>query len=182
MHWLQPIRAWCLLAVTIFSVASPSYAQVATEAQVKAAYVYNFAKFVEWPERSFNGPTAPLRLCAWNDPFFESELHQVTANKAVSGHPITTATVIDAEHARGCHVLFIPSSQDKQTRSLMEISNSGSILTVGESVRFLEHGGMIRFVLRDQRVQFAVNNKAANAAGLHISARLLGVATVVTER
>jgi YfiR/HmsC-like len=56
-----------------------------------------------------------------------------------------------------------------------------SILTVGESKEFLQQGGMIGFVLRDQRVQFAVNNKAANAAGLHISARLLGVATAVTE-
>jgi YfiR/HmsC-like len=100
MQCFHPIRAWFFAAVAIFALTPPSNAQLVTEAQVKAAYVYNFAKFVEWPERSFNSSNAPLRLCVWNDPSFQSELQRVTVNKNAGGHPVTTASVIDADDAR----------------------------------------------------------------------------------
>jgi uncharacterized protein DUF4154 len=158
-----------------------SNAQTATEYQVKAAYLYNFAKFVEWPSRDFASPTAPIQLCVLNDQSFEVELNRIAKGKFVTGHPVSVVPVQTAEHSRSCHILFINSSQEGQTRHIIEVLRDTTVLTVGETKGFAENGGIINFVLQDDRVQFQVNHRAAKQAGLNISSRLLAVAKVVLE-
>jgi hypothetical protein len=89
--------------------------------------------------------------------------------------------VKDGMQARSCHVLFINAAQGRQARRIFEILRGASVLTVGEAGDFLEAGGVINFVLIDDRVQFQVNHKAAGAANLYISSRLLSVAKHVVE-
>jgi hypothetical protein len=158
-----------------------SWAQTVSEYQVKAAYVYNFSKFVEWPAQAFASPTAPIRLCVLNGPAFESELNPIVKGKMVGGRAIAVIPVQNAEQARQCQILFIDSSQDKQSRQIIDALRDSSVLTVGESAGFVERGGIINFVLQDDRVQFQVNHKAATQVGLHISSRLLSVAKRVIE-
>src|ERR1035437_804916 len=156
-------------------------AQTVSEDQVKAAYVYNFSKFVEWPAQAFASPTAPIRLCVLNDPAFESELNPIVKGKIVGGRAVTVVPVQSGEQSRTCQILFIDSSQDRQSRQIIDALRDSSVLTVGESAGFVEEGGMINFVLKDDRVQLQVNHKAATQSGLHISSRLLSVAKRVIE-
>src|ERR1039457_5551589 len=95
-------------------------AQTVSEDQVKAAYVYNFSKFVEWPEQAFASPAAPIRLCVLNDRSFESELNQIVKGKTVGGRAVTVVPVQNGEQSRGCQILFIDSSHDGQSLQIIE--------------------------------------------------------------
>jgi YfiR/HmsC-like len=156
-------------------------AQSVSDDQVKAAYIYNFSKFVEWPARYFPTPKTSLHFCVLNNRPFEVELERIAKGKSVGGHIIDIIEVQDAEQSRDCHLLFIDATRDRQTRRLLEALQGVSVLTIGESEGFLEEGGIINFMLEDNRVQFEINHKAANESGLYISSRLLGLARRVTE-
>lgn len=176
--WLSTLGVVILLS---FSWQSLSHAQTMSEYQVKAAYLYNFAKFVEWPGGAFSSPTAPLQFCVLNDRAFGSELNQLVKGKTIAGRPVNVVSVQNAEESRRCHILFINSSHAGQVRHVLEVLRETSVLTVGEMQGFVEAGGIINFVLQDDRVQFQVNHKAAIHAGLQISSRLLSVAKSVIE-
>jgi YfiR/HmsC-like len=185
MHCRRQVRmSWPLLG-TVFLLLLPgpllSCAQNVSEYQVKAAYLYNFSKFVEWPAQAFASPVAPIRLCVLKDQAFESELNQVVKGKTVGGRAVTVVPVQTGEQSLRCQILFIASSQDKQSRQIIDTLRNSSVLTVGESEGFVEKGGIINFVLQDDRVQLQVNHKAATQAGLHISSRLLSVAKLVIQ-
>lgn len=152
-----------------------------TESQVKAAYLYNFAKFIAWPERSFTNADAPIEICVLDDPSFESTLKEIVYSHTVDGHPVQVVHVTAVAGAHDCHILFIPSMQAKQARALIEAIGNKRIVTVGETQGFLEEGGMIRFALQEGKVKFQVNLRAAAQSGVRISARLLSVATRVIQ-
>jgi hypothetical protein len=156
-------------------------AQSVSDSQVKAAYLYSFAKFVEWPARKFPEPSTPILFCLVSDPGFESELNRTVKGKAVSGRAVRIVLVEEVEQARNCHVLFFNAARSRQTQRILEGIRGAAVLTVGEADDFLQEGGMIRFVLNDDRVQFEVNHKAASQEGFYISARLLGVARKIFE-
>ena len=168
-----------LLLVLLANSLAPG--QVVAEYQVKAAYIYNFAKFIDWPAENFPNPTSPFRFCVLNDQSFQSSLNQITKDKNLAGHPLHVDLVQSPEESRACEILFVNSSQDRHLHHIIETLQGVSVLTVGETKSFLDEGGMITFVLQDQHVQFQVNHKAAIKAGLHISARLLIVAKAVIE-
>ena len=159
-------------------IASPA---AITESQVKAAYLYNFAKFIAWPERSFAKADAPLEICVLDDTSFESTLREIVYSHTVDGHPVQVVHVTAVADADNCHILFIPSLQNKQSRALIEAIGSNSIVTVGETQGFLEEGGVIRFAIQEGKVKFQVNLRAAALSGVRISARLLGVASQVIQ-
>lgn len=179
----QAIDRFLLTIVLLLAQASSlsASAQTVSEYQVKAAYVYHFAKFVQWPERNFATAASPILLCVLKDTSFETELKTIANGKNIAGHPVSVIAVQTAEESRSCHELFINSSHSRQNRTILEALRGSSVLTVGETDGFVEAGGIINFVLRDDHIQFDVNHKAADAAGLHISARLLSVAKTVIE-
>lgn len=175
----------CVLGTIVVLAAQccalSALAQTVSEDEVKAAYLYNFAKFVEWPERNFANPSSPILLCVLSDQSFEAQLKRIVTGKNIAGHPVSVIPLQNAEDSRRCHVLFINSSRSRQLHDIVELLRGSSVLTVGEADRFVQDGGMINFVLQDDHVQFEVNHRAANAAGLHISARLLSLAKAVVE-
>src|SRR6266545_4990224 len=146
-------RIWWLplgIAVLLWFLAqSASNAQTASEYQVKAAYVYNFAKFIEWPAKDFANPTATLQLCVLNDPSFGLELNRIVKGKSVGGHPVSVVPVLNPEQSRSCHILFVNSSQNGQARHVIEVLRDTSVLTIGETKGFVEAGGIINFVMKD---------------------------------
>jgi hypothetical protein len=170
------LRRWSIVFLVCLPKAAGASDKLLSDYQVKAAYIYTFAKFVEWPSQSFENTSTPLRFCILNDRSFEVELDRMVKGKAVAGHAIEVVQVQDGIQARSCHVLFINSAQGRQARHTIEALRGTSVLTVGETSDFLAEGGVINFVIEDDRVQFQVNQKAANAAGLYISSRLLSVA------
>lgn len=157
------------------------YAQSPTagEYQIKAAFLYNFAKFVEWPANSFRDEGSPFQICVMGrDPFGEVLLN-ITREKTVNGRKFEVDTVADLEHARTCHILFVAASVRMPVQQIIDGLHGASVLTVGDTKGFAEQGGMINFVLQDDRVQFDVSRTAVEQAGLKISSKLLSVAKVV---
>ena len=156
-------------------------AQIASEYQVKAAYLFNFGKFVEWPSDTAPQGATPLHLCVLDDKQFELTLRDVVNGKSIGSHPVWVMPVHAANQARDCQILFISSSHNKEALRVLEELRDTRTLTVGEMDGFVEAGGMINFVLDNDRVHFEVNAKAAESAGLRVSSRLLNVAKLVVR-
>jgi YfiR/HmsC-like len=180
-----PIRISMIWLGVMFSLSmgpKMSYPQATSEYQVKAAYVYNFAKFVEWPALAFSSATDPVRLCVLNDKSFESDLKQIVNGKTIANRPISIISVQIDDGLRLCHILFIPALQGAQAKHIIGVLQGASVLTVGESEGFCEAGGIISFVVQEGHVRFQVNQKSAIEANLLISSRLLSVAMLVVDR
>jgi len=168
-----------LLGVVLCFMAVGMQAQTPTEYQVKAAFLYNFAKFIEWPTSGFPDASAPLRICVLGQDPFGQELHAITNEKTVNGRKFQVDQVVDLQLARTCHILFIASSEKARVKRILGSLRGTDVLTVGDTQGFAEQGGMINLVLENNRVLFEVNRKAAEQAGLKISSKLLSVAKLV---
>jgi hypothetical protein len=158
-----------------------AYSQAISEDQVKAAYLYNFAKFVEWPQETFPDATTPIHLCVLNDARIGSGVNLIVKDKHISGRSIVVVPIQTAEQGRSCQILFINSAQNGQVEHILKVLQGASVLTVGETTGFVEQGGIVNFVIQDDQVHFQVNHKAATQSRLRMSARLLSVAKLVIE-
>jgi hypothetical protein len=171
-------RQWVTcLATAILLAAAPAAAQRpdTSEGAVKAAFLYNFTKFVEWPPAAFSQPSAPFVVCAFADEAFRKELTGILASEQVRGRQITIAPAA-LEDPRGCHLAyFAPGDAERQVK-MLEAVRRLPVLTVGEGRRFLDQGGLIAFMIENDRVRFAISRRAAGEAGLNISSKLLRVA------
>ncbi len=163
-------------------LAACAHGQAIDEYQVKAAFLYNFAKFVEWPSDAFRTPKDPIVVCVLGHNPFGNALEEVIRGKSIEGRALAIRQVTDAEEANACQILFIGSAEGKRFRSLWGNIKPG-ILTVGEEQGFAAGGGMINFKLEGGRVRFEINMGAAELAQLHISSKLLSLAQIVkTEK
>ena len=169
-----------LILGVLCSLAVVAPAQSATEYQVKAAFLFNFAKFVEWPPGSFPSESAPFHICIFGRDPLGTELQEIARNKMVNGRKLEISQISDLQQARSCHILFVSSSARMPMKQILESLRGISVLTVGDSKGFAERGGMINFLLENDRVQFEVNRKAAEEAGLKIDSKLLSVARLVS--
>ncbi len=176
------VRAWCS-ALVCAAMTVPATAQQPSEYQVKAAFLFNFARFVEWPPSAFPSPDAPIVLClAGYDPF-NADLHALVRGEQVGGRPVDVRVVAepDATASRSCHVLFVPAGRrGVQSRFLATVAGA-PVLTVSDDVQALYEGGIIAFELQERRVRFAINPRPATTVGLRLSARLLQVARIVED-
>lgn len=149
------------------------------EYQVKAAYLYNFAKFVEWPTGTFRTPGEPFPICILGEDPFGSILDEAVAGKSTGGRPFAVRRVSDEGGSRACRILFVSSLQDKHVRSvLVAVQQHGSVLTVGDKGLSTAEGLVMGFLMVNGRVRFEIDQAAGDRAGLHISAKLLALAQV----
>jgi hypothetical protein len=177
---VEPVRGILLLSIICCGFAGPvAHAQSAAEYQVKAAFLFNFAKFVQWPADAFPSGDAPLQICVLGQDPFGREFEQVIIEKTVNGHRIEVAHPDGVPQARACQILFVASSEKQRLADILQGLKGTSVLTVGDSPNFIQTGGVINFVLDHDRVRFEVNLKAAELAHLKLSARLLTVAKLV---
>jgi hypothetical protein len=168
----------CLLIVLIS--CAPALAQeTLPEYQVKAAYLFNFLKFVEWPEEAFPDPLAPIVIGICGEDLFGNSLPQVTIGKTVQGRDLVVHRYHTGEDLRGAHILFISPSEKKRLLQILSTLHGANVLTVADMEGFLEAGGMIQFVSENDRVHFAINVDAASKAKLKMSSKLLSLARVV---
>jgi hypothetical protein len=143
---------------------------------VKAAFLYNFARYVDWPQDRVVGSFVITVL--GEDPFGPS-LDEVLDGKTLEGRPIVLRRVARAEDAGGSQILFIADSESERLRSILDYLGGQAILTVGETAQFADGGGVIGFRLEDDRVRLDVNLSAAQRSGLRISSELLKLARIV---
>jgi hypothetical protein len=183
-------RAWRIaLVASVLAVcalgsiwsARPAVAEP-TEFEVKAALVYNFAKFVDWPAAAFASPSAPLVVGIVGDDDVAEALEATLRNKILDGHPVQVRRVKGSDEARVCQLLYVATSERKHAGDLLQGLRGANVLTVSDIADFARHGGQINFVLENQRVRFVINPANADSAGLHISAKLLALARTVGER
>jgi len=152
------------------------------EYQVKAAFLLNFLKFVEWPQDGAQAVKAgaPLVVGVYGDNPFGVALETTFSGKMVDGHPVQLRLCNTEEEASACHLVFI--SNGRKLTPLLENLQNKNVLTVGESGDFLRGGGIIRFVIDDERVRFEISLAAADRARLRISAKLLQLARKVYRK
>ncbi len=142
---------------------------------VKAAVLYNFTKFIDWPPSAFAAASSPFVVCAYADAGFRKTLEEILQGEQVRGRPITVAAR-ESEDAQGCHMLYLSKDATERQARILAPLRQTPVLSVGEGRPFLEQGGLIAFVLENDRVRFAVNKRGVDAAGLTISSQLLRVA------
>lgn len=170
-----------VICVTLFSSSPAAQTKTASEYEIKAAFLYNFAKFVEWPPSSFTDSKQPFNICVLGaDPFGHS-LDDVVVGKTVASHPVAIARARQVQELRDCHILFIAGSQRSPVPELLGKLHGKNVLVVGETEDFASLGGTIQFVLEGNHVRFAINPDAAERAGLKISSKLLALAVVVRD-
>ena len=166
--------------VALVALSAKAQAGSVDEASVKAAYLYNFAKFVGWPEEAGN-PGTPLVIAVFGKDAFGAVLKQTVRGETVNGRVISVQSVNRIEDLRPCHILFFGSSNKKRLGEILRATEGAGILTVGETDEFIQLGGVIVFVPEGNKIRFEINLGAARRNRLTISARLLRVAKGVRE-
>jgi hypothetical protein len=145
------------------------------EYQVKAAFLYNFAMFVDWPREAFSDDRAALVVgVIGNDPF-GGALDQAINGKNIGGRALVVRRLKWGEDLRSCHILFIGSSERRRLPQIIQSLRGSSVLTVGDMEQFNQQGGIINFILEASKVRFEINGSGANQARLRISSKLLAL-------
>jgi hypothetical protein len=171
-----------LLAALLFLCFSRRvYAQggAAEEYQVKAAFLFHFAEFVNWPAEAFADGAAPVTYCTLGEDPFQGALDQSLHGKMVGAHPLRVEHLKQTQGIQDCRVLFVGANEKKRLSAALAGIKGNPILTVGESEHFVQDGGMIGFCMDGNKVRFEVNLDAAGQSRLKISARLLALAKTV---
>jgi len=147
-----------------------------TEYQVKAAYLYNFGRFIEWPNKGTASSGRPFTICVLGlDPFGQS-LSATLAGQTINGTNAVAAQISKPQEAVNCRILFISSSEDRQLKQILGVLEGASVLTVSDLPQFSQRGGMVQFVLDGNKVRFEVNLTPVERAHLTLSSQLLKVA------
>ena len=163
-------------------LARAAEAVASKEYQIKAAFVYNFAKFVDWPASAFPKSDSPIVFAVLGSDAFALELEKALKDRKINGRDLVAKRISNLEGAAGAHVLFVSSSQDGHLAELQAILKGHSVLTVGESPAFAAAGGMINFVMEGDKVRFEINIDEVEAAGLKISAQLQKLAKAIRKK
>lgn len=178
-RWVGRWR-WLPIALFVSALGPVGWAQgVSKEYQLKAAFLFNFTKFVEWPSERFQNETSPIIIAVLGHNPFDAELPKLVEGRSVHGRMITVRHIASAEEIPDAHVLYVAAGEE--ARMDTTIFGEAGVLTVGESALFAERGGIIRFVLIDEKVRFAINQDSGERAGLKVSAELLKLATDLHE-
>jgi hypothetical protein len=166
-----------LLALLGLGVLSAAGAELVTkEYQLKAAFLYNFTKFVDWPPHRFASPQAPLVIGVLGKNPFGADLAKAIHGRKQDGHSFIVTNLTSASAATGVHVLFVPSGEEGLLTNQLAQLHAADVLTVGESEAFAQAGGIITFTTEADKIRFEINLPAAETAGLKISSKLLQLA------
>jgi len=172
-----------VLRCAVLLAAGPSLAAqtgAATEYQVKAVFLFNFAQFVDWPADAFSGPDTPVVIGVLGDDPFGDFLDQTVRHEHLGGRPFQVRRYQSVDEIKTCHILFISRSEADRSEGILAGLKHRPLLTVSDADGFAQRGGMIRFVTERNRIRLQLNPEAAEAAHLTISSKLLRVAEIVT--
>ncbi len=161
--------------ILLLLVAAPLRAQ-APEYHLKAAFLFNFAKFVEWPASAFDGERAPLTICVYGEDPFGSTLDAVVQGERVGERSLLVQRPDSVDDLEECHVLFVSRSEKDGFRDVMAEVEGKPVLTVADTDGFLRAGGVINFILEGKKVRFLIDQEAAGRSGLQISSKLMRLA------
>jgi hypothetical protein len=168
----------CLLTMLYLTAGSAAQNAKPTEFAVKAAYLFNFGKFIKWPE-PIGSDHDSFPICVLGSDPFGKVLDATVTGERIDGKKVITRRVAAAADATGCRILFVGRSEEGRLGSLLATLGRSPVLTVSDISGFADRDGMIQFVMDHDRVRFEVNLSATQKAGLSLSSELLKVATSV---
>ncbi|MBN2025030.1 MAG: YfiR family protein [Pirellulales bacterium] len=179
--------AWTAAILTASSFSAETNAQspdeqgfISREHKIKAAYLYNIARYVQWPDRAFEHAEAPFVIGVLGVDPINADLERIAQTKTVDNRAIHLARFEQPGDVRPCHILFLsPTISPEDQRAVMRRLAGSHVLFVGQTSEFLDHGGVIDFVIQENKVRLIVALKAAERESLKISSKLLQVAQVV---
>ena len=179
-------RRFACFAVFLLVVSVPPSNRIAyadqspTEYQVKAAYLFNFLKFVDWPDDPAADPHGKWVIGFVGDTPIRDELVRLAEGKNVLGRELQVKQFQATDNLRGCNILFISESEKKRLPSILAALRGYSVLSVAEMDNFIGSGGMVQFVVQDARVRVTFDVGATGRAHLRVSSKLLALARAVT--
>ena len=167
---------WLFFSNSVISASTKPY-----EYEVKAAFIYNFAKFIDWPDSSFESATSPFYVGVLGKNRFNGYLEKILSGKKLKGRKIQIRYFKNFKEVKYSHILFISSSEKKRLRHVFKALEKKGILTIGDTEGFISTGGAIGFVMKDNKVRFEINLNSARKARLTISSKLLRLAKKVID-
>jgi len=185
-RWLRTARIrirLCTAALLALACATSILPQDSppVEYQLKAAFLFNFAKFVAWPPDAFPSDKAPISLCVFRHDPFGAALDQVIAEKAINNRELLARRINNLPELKTCQLVFVSETEERQLPGILSSLKGASALVVGESADFAERGGAIQFFLENNKLRFAVNVDAIQRARLQASSKLLALARIVHD-
>jgi hypothetical protein len=150
-----------------------------TEYQLKAVFLFNFAKYVDWPPETFPTTNAPITIGVVGQDQFKDDLNHIVEGKSVNGRAIVIKHVTTDAEIGSCQILFISASENSRLDEILSKTSALPILTVGENEQFWQKGGIINFALKEKKVRLEINLHSAQQAKVQISSQLLKVADMV---
>ena len=172
-------QAAAAAALACAMVGTPVRAGAPSEHQVKAAFLYNFANFVEWPEDALGPAGAPLKVCVVGTDPFGAALDDAFRGQVVHERRVEISRGPTLATVGRCHILFLSQSEQGRWPDLLKALRGAPTLTVADGSPLVRQGGMVSFVIEAKRVRFEINRGAAEHAGLRISSKLLALARLV---
>ena len=172
---------YVIAAVVLTLLAPQLWGQDAkpTDYQVKAAYLYNFGRFIEWPTKTPVTQNDPFTVCVLGQDPFGPTLDTVLAGETIGGKKVVAMRISNPQDSVKCRILFLSAEENIRLKKTIELLDKEAVLTVSDMPKFSQHGGMIQFVLEGNRIRFEVNLAATQHAGLTLSSELLKVASAV---
>lgn len=172
---LRALVAGAALIGSACAVAVPE----ATEYDVKAAFIYNFARFTEWPSSAFEHPTDPIRICIVGDDPFGNTLDEIVRGKMLAEHALVVARVGTPAGARDCHIAFVSRADSERLGSVIAAVRDRPVMTIGDTEDAAQRGAVLGFLIQNGRVRFAINTETAKRTGLVLSSQLIKLAILV---
>jgi hypothetical protein len=164
----------CLLALTPRAALAQS-----REYQVKAAFLFNFAQFVEWPDDTYSATNTPFCIGILGDDPFGTALDQTVQGETIGGHKLVVQRSRQIADLQNCQIIFVSKSEKKRLAEILSALSSRPVLTVSEMEGFARSGGVINFYLEGTKVRFEINPTAVQNERLKISSQLMSVGKIV---
>jgi hypothetical protein len=149
------------------------------EYQIKAAFLFNFTQFIEWPANTFSSTKAPIIIGVLGKNPFGTHLTEIITGEEINGHPLQVQYYNNIDDLKNCNILFIPSAEAAKLDQIITGLGGRNILTVSDAPNFIRRGGMIRFLNVNNKIHFQINPEAVKEAHLVISSKLLRLAEIV---
>jgi len=149
-----------------------------SEYKIKAGYIYNFARFIKWPEKSFENHPSSFHLCLIEGDPFGNQFKRIEG-KSITGKKLTVKRLKSGDNLKQCQILFIPSTEETQMSSIIKSLDGSHVLTVGDIRDFHQVGGMVGLIKDGDQIKLEINLQATKRKELRINAKLLEIATIV---
>lgn len=176
-YWLLFLRGLCVFLFLCFSIRPQ--AQTVAEYNIKAVFLFNFTRFVEWPSNTLPNPDDPFVIGILGDDPFHSYIDETVAGEKVRGHSIVVRRYQSVNDIKDCQIVFISSNEVEKLPEILPALSGKNILTVSDIKNFAATGGMVGFYAKDNKIKMQVNVLASKNADLSISSKLLQVADII---